>query len=68
MKRNIPLLFVTASLVWVRFYIPILALFYIASQVTFKEFTIILAVFSLVTLLLEVPSGVFADLLGCPPA
>jgi len=64
MKRNIPLLFVTASLVWVRFYIPILALFYIASQVTFKEFTIIIAVFSLVTLLLEVPSGVFADLLG----
>jgi len=64
MKRNIPLLFISGALVWGRFYIPVIALFYIASQVSFEEFTIIFAVFGLTTLLLEIPSGVFADLLG----
>lgn len=49
---------------WARFYIPIIALFYIASQVSIEQFSIIMAVFALVTLLLEIPSGVIADLLG----
>ncbi len=49
---------------WFRFHVPILALFYIASQVSLDEFAIIMSVFSLVILLFEIPSGVFADLVG----
>lgn len=49
---------------WGRFHIPVLALFYIASQVSVPQFTIIMSVFALSTLLLEVPSGVLADFLG----
>lgn len=64
MKRNIPLMYITGALVWVRFYIPVIALFYIASQVTFEEFTFIFAAFSLSILLFEIPSGVFADIVG----
>ncbi len=64
LKRNIPLLYVIGALMWGRFFIPVLALFYIASQVPIEQFAIIMAVFALSTLLLEVPSGVVADLLG----
>ncbi len=49
---------------WARFFIPVLALFYIASKVTIEEFALIMGVFALATLLLEIPSGVIADLLG----
>ena len=49
---------------WARFFVPILALFYIASQVTIEQFAIIMAVFSFTTLVLEIPAGVMADLLG----
>ena len=49
---------------WGRFFIPVLALFYIASQVSLEQFTIIMAVFAFSTLILEIPTGVIADLLG----
>lgn len=49
---------------WARFFIPVLALFYIASQVTIEQFAIIMAAFSFTTLVLEIPTGVLADLLG----
>ena len=49
---------------WGRFFIPILALFYIASQVPLEQFSVIMGVFALATLVLEIPSGVVADLLG----
>jgi len=64
LKYNVPLLYITASLMWGRFFIPILALFYIASQVPLEQFSIILSVFALSILILEIPSGVIADLLG----
>ncbi|MCF7872438.1 MFS transporter [Candidatus Woesearchaeota archaeon] len=64
MNRNISLLYIFSGLMWARFYIPVIALFYIASQVSVYEFTIILSVFALVTLLLEIPSGIVADFLG----
>ena len=64
MNRNILLLYIGGGLGWARFFIPVLALFYIASEVPFEQFTIIMGVFSLVILLLEVPSGVIADLIG----
>ncbi len=63
-ERNIKLNYVIGSLMWGRFFIPVLALFYIASQVTLEQFTIIMAVFAFTTLILEVPTGVIADLLG----
>jgi len=63
-ERNITLNYIIGALMWGRFFIPVLALFYIASQVTLAQFTIIMAVFSLSTLLLEIPTGVIADLLG----
>lgn len=47
-----------------RFFIPILALFYIASQVPLEQFAVIMSVFALATLILEIPSGVVADLIG----
>lgn len=49
---------------WGRFFIPVIALFYIASQVTLEQFTIIFSVFALATLVLEIPSGVVADIIG----
>jgi len=63
-KRNIPLMYTIDSLTWGRFFIPVLALFYIASQVPLEQFAIIMGVFSLAILVLEIPSGVIADLLG----
>lgn len=47
---------------WGRFFLPVLALFYIASQVTVDDFTIIMAAFAAVTFALTVPSGVIAGL------
>ena len=63
-ERNIKLNYIIGSLMWGRFFIPILALFYIASQVTLEQFTIIMAVFAFSTFVLEIPTGVIADLLG----
>ncbi len=64
LKRNVPIMAATACLMWGRFFIPVLALFYIASKVSLTQFSIIMSVFSLSILLLEVPTGVIADLLG----
>lgn len=64
LKRNVPLMYIIASLMWGRFFIPVLALFYIASQVTLTEFSIIMSLFSLSIILFEIPTGVLADLLG----
>lgn len=64
LNKNISLMYITGSLMWGRFFIPVLALFYIASQVPLEQFAIIMSVFALFTLLFEIPSGVLADLLG----
>ncbi len=64
MERNIKLQYLIGSLMWGRFFIPVIALFYIASQVTLEQFTIIFSIFALATLILEIPSGVVADILG----
>lgn len=64
MERNIKLQYIIGSLMWGRFFIPVIALFYIASQVTLEQFTIIFSVFALATLVLEIPSGVVADIIG----
>lgn len=63
-KRNIAIIYATSALMWGRFFVPVLALFYVASQVTLPQFGIIMAVFALTTLILEIPSGIAADLLG----
>lgn len=63
-ERNITLNYIIGALMWGRFFIPVLALFYIASQVNLEQFSIIMAVFALSTLILEIPTGVIADLLG----
>ncbi len=64
LKRNVPLMYVIGSLMWGRFFVPVLALFYIASQVTLAQFSLIMGIFSLSIVLFEVPTGAFADLLG----
>ena len=64
LKNNVPLIYIISSLMWGRFFIPVLALFYISSKVSLDQFSIIMAVFALSTLLLEIPTGVIADLLG----
>jgi MFS family permease len=64
MYRNIIIFYINSALMWGRFFIPVLALFYIASQVTFAQFSIIMSVFALSTLLLEIPTGVLADIIG----
>ncbi|MFP4523838.1 MAG: MFS transporter [Candidatus Woesearchaeota archaeon] len=64
MRRNLRIIYATSALVWARFFLPVLALFYIASQVPFEQFGIIMAVFAGVTLLLEIPSGLLTDLIG----
>ncbi len=43
---------------------PVFALFYIASQVDLAQFGIIFSAFALTILVLEIPSGVVADILG----
>jgi MFS family permease len=63
-ERNISLSYIIGALLWGRFFLPVLALFYIASQVSLPEFAIIFSVFSLAILLLEIPTGVVADLIG----
>ena len=60
-KQNIKLIYIISSLMWMRFFVPILALFYIASEVSLEEFTIIMSVFALATLILEIPSGYDAN-------
>jgi len=64
MLRNIHLTYVIGGLMWARFFIPVLALFYIASEVPLEQFAVIMGVFALAILLLEIPSGIIADLLG----
>jgi|GEM_PF-1879227 len=63
-EKNITLNYITSCLMWGRFFIPVLALFYIASQVPLEQFAIIMSVFSLSILLLEIPTGVISDLIG----
>lgn len=63
-ERNITLHYVISALMWGRFFVPVMALFYIASEVSLAEFTIIMSVFSLTILLLEIPSGAITDMLG----
>lgn len=64
LERNIKLLYMRGALAWGRFFVPVMALFYIASQVPLEQFAIIMGVFTLSTLLFEIPSGVLSDLLG----
>lgn len=64
LERNILLMYVRTGLMWGRFFVPVLALFYIASQVPLEQFAVIMSVFALAILLFEVPSGVVADFLG----
>ncbi len=49
---------------WGRFFIPVMALFYVASQVPLEQFAVIMGVFSLSILLFEIPTGALGDLLG----
>lgn len=63
-KANITLIYITNALMWGRFFIPVLALFYIASNVTLEEFTIIMGLFNLFIFLSDIPSSILADLIG----
>jgi MFS family permease len=64
LERNIKLIYVIGSLSWIRFFIPVLAIFYIASQVPLEQFSIIMGIYAFIILILEIPSGVISDLIG----
>lgn len=64
LQRNIILNYIIGGLMWGRFFIPVLALFYIANQVPLEQFAIIMSAFLLTSIILEIPSGVIADILG----
>jgi MFS family permease len=64
MNRNITLTYIIGGLTWSRFFLPVLALFYIANNVSIEQFGIIFGVFSLTIALLQIPTGVFADFFG----
>lgn len=64
LERNIRLMYIRNALLWGRFHVPVLALFYIASQVPLEQFALIMSIFAATILILEIPSGVIADFLG----
>lgn len=64
LKRNIPLMYAIGALSWSRFFLPVLALFYVANNVSIEQFGIILGVFSLTIFALEIPTGVLSDFIG----
>lgn len=64
LQRNISLLYWFKFINWFLLIIPILVLYYQAKGLTMQEVFLTQAVFSAVILLLEVPSGYFADIVG----
>lgn len=64
MNRNIPLFLAFRLLFNARFYYPIFAVLQLDYGLTMSQFAILNAVWAVSIVLLEVPSGVFADLIG----
>ncbi len=64
LERNITIYYFFTSASWLRFFLPVLALFYIASQVSLAQTGIIMGVFGLTIAVLTVPMGVVADFIG----
>ncbi len=64
LERNIPFMYIIGGLSWSRFFLPVLALFYVANNVSIEQFGIILGIFSLTIFALEIPTGVLSDFIG----
>lgn len=61
---NIPRLYVIKIAKWFMLYMPIVVLFYESNGLTMKDIMILQAVYSIVIVILEIPSGYLADVWG----
>lgn len=64
MKRNIPLFIAFRVFFNARFYYPVLGVLFLDLGLTLEQYALLNATWAAVILLLEVPSGAMADLLG----
>ncbi len=60
-KSNLWKLYVTIALRWAMFAMPIIVIFYQSNGLTLRQVFILQAVFALVAVLFEVPTGYFSD-------
>ena len=63
-NRNVRLFAMYRVFFNMRFYYPVFALFYLDAGVSIEEFAVLQAIWSLSIITFEVPSGIFADLMG----
>ncbi len=66
-SSNIWKLYVIRAVHWFMLIMPVIVIFYQANGLSMKEVLVLQAAFSLVIILLEVPSGHFADVFGRKP-
>ena len=64
MRSNLKILFIIQAIRWFMLFIPIIILFFQENGLNMTEILTIQAVFSISVILLEIPSGYFADILG----
>lgn len=64
MKKNIFLLFYIQALRWFLLVIPIIVLFYQENGLNLSQIFLLQAVFAVAVVVIEIPSGYFADLFG----
>ena len=63
-KRNVRLFMAFRILFNIRFYYPVFMVMFLRYGITLEQFGLLNAVWAVVIVLLEVPSGALADLLG----
>ena len=64
MKSNIPKLYIIRAIRWFLLIMPVSVLFFQENGLTMREVFILQSIFSIVVVILEVPSGYFADVFG----
>ena len=64
LRRNVPLLYAIKALRWFMLIMPIIVLFYQDEGLSMADVLLLQAIFSVVIVTLEVPSGWVADVLG----
>jgi MFS family permease len=63
-SSNIPKLYVTRALRWFLLIVPVIVPFFKSNGLTMTQIMVLQSAFSIAVVLLEVPSGYFADVLG----
>src|SRR6056297_1759809 len=64
LKRNIILLYLIKIAKWFMLYMPIVVLFYEENGLSMKHVFLLQAIYSIAIVVLEIPSGYLADVLG----